>query len=74
MTTKPALKGQMGSTVFYQSQFTARELVSSVRPARETDGWASMTIDDRMQRVPNLVRIRREIAPYLASHPDRFFG
>jgi DNA sulfur modification protein DndB len=74
VTTKPALKGQMGSTVYYQSQFTARELVSSVRPARETDGWASMTIDDRMQREPNLVRIRKEIAPYLASHPDRFFG
>jgi DNA sulfur modification protein DndB len=33
-----------------------------------------MTIDDRMQRVPNLARIRKEIAPYLANHPDRFFG
>jgi DNA sulfur modification protein DndB len=33
-----------------------------------------MSIDERMQREPNLARIKKEIAPYLASHPDRFFG
>jgi DNA sulfur modification protein DndB len=33
-----------------------------------------MSIDEKMQREPNFLRIRKEIAPYLASHPDRFFG
>jgi len=64
----------MGSTTYYQTTFRARELAASVRPARETERWASMSIDERIQREPNLNRIRREIAPYLASHPDRFFG
>ena len=33
-----------------------------------------MSIEERMQREPNLARIKREIVPYLARHADRFFG
>ncbi len=72
--TSAAIRGQMGSTTYYQTTIKARELTSSVRPARETERWASMSIDEKMQREPNLVRVKKEIAPYLASHPDRFFG
>ena len=74
MTTRPAIRGTMGSITYYETLMPARELTSSVRPARETERWASMSIDERMQRDPNLNRIKQEIAPYLATHPDRFFG
>lgn len=74
MATSPAIRGTMGSTTYYQTTMRARELASSVRPARETERWASMSIDEKMQREPNFTRIKKEIAPYLASHPDRFFG
>lgn len=64
----------MGSITYYETVIPARELASSVRSARETERWASMSIDERMQREPNMNRIKKEIAPYLAGHPDRFFG
>lgn len=70
----PAVKGQMGSTVFYEATMTARELVSSVRPARELDGWATMSIEERMQREISEVRVRAEIVPYIAGSKDRLFG
>lgn len=53
---------------------TARELTNSVRPARETDAWASASIDERIQREVNRSRVMSTIVPYLAQHPDRFFG
>lgn len=74
MTTRPAIRGRMGSITYYETMMPARELASSVRPARETERWASMSIDERMQRDPNVNRVKKEIAPYLANHPDRFFG
>lgn len=74
MTTRPAIKGTMGSITYYQTVMPARELSNGVRPARETEHWANMSIDERMQREPNMTRIKQEIAPYLANHPDRFFG
>lgn len=53
---------------------TARELTSSVRPANEADAWASASIDERIQRDVNKSRVQKTIVPYLAQHPDRFFG
>lgn len=73
-TILPALKGIMGSTTYYLTTMTARALALTVRPARDTERWASMSIDERLQREPNLVRVKKEMAPYLANHPDRFFG
>jgi DNA sulfur modification protein DndB len=64
----------MGSTTFYETTMTARELIESVRTARETDAWASASIDERIQRDVNLPRVLKTIVPYLARHPDRFFG
>ncbi|HEX8745146.1 MAG TPA: DNA sulfur modification protein DndB [Thermoleophilaceae bacterium] len=71
---EPALKGKMGNTEFYLARIRARELVHGVRPARELDEWASMGIEERMQREPDLKRIKDEIAPYIAQYKDRFFG
>ena len=64
----------MGSTTYYEITMTARELTNSVRPARETDSWASASIDERIQRDVNRSRVMSTIVPYLAQHPDRFFG
>lgn len=72
--TRPALRGTMGSTTYYEVTMTARELTNSVRPARETDAWASASIDERIQRDVNRTRVMSTIVPYLAQHPDRFFG
>lgn len=74
MKAVPAIKARMGSTDFYETKLTARELAATVRPARELDNWASASIEERMQRDLNLKRILDEIVPYLANHPDRLFG
>lgn len=70
----PAIKGKMGSTAYYQANMPAREVVSGFRPAKELDHWANMGIDERIQRDPNLKRIKEEIVPYLARSKDRLFG
>lgn len=72
--TRPALRGKMGSTTYYEVTMSARELTNSVRPARETDSWATASIDERIQREVNEGRVMSTIVPYLAKHPDRFFG
>lgn len=64
----------MGSTPYYVATITARELVATARPAKEYDSWAGSSIDERMQREPDLGRVKRQIVPYLAQHKDRFFG
>ena len=71
---RPCIVGRMGSTTFYETTMTGRELASTVRPAKETDAWASASIEERMQRTFDVRRIRETIVPYLARHPDRFFG
>jgi len=46
-----------------------------VRPASEAlPEWNEMSIEDRIQREINLKRLHDEVIPYLARHPDRFFG
>jgi len=70
----PCIKGLLGSTSFYQATMKARELVQGVRPANELDEWTTMSIEDRLQREPDLKRVKEEIAPYIAESKDRFFG
>jgi DNA sulfur modification protein DndB len=72
--TRPCIVGRMGSTTYYETTMTGRELQGQVRPASETDAWASGNIEERMQRKFDIKRIRETIVPYLAQHKDRFFG
>jgi len=72
--TRPCIRGKMGSVTYYETTMTARELTSSVRPARDGDDWASASIDERIQREVNDARVKKTIVPYLAQHQDRFFG
>lgn len=71
---RPCLVGQMGSTTYYETTMTGRELASSVRPGTDSDEWATKSIDEQMHRSFDLRRIRETIVPYIAHHPDRFFG
>jgi DNA sulfur modification protein DndB len=73
-TVIPALRAKMGDTVYYESKMVARELIAQVRPAKESDKWATFGIEERMQREPDLKRIVKEIAPYIANTKDHFFG
>ncbi|MGI8504317.1 MAG: DNA sulfur modification protein DndB [Hassallia sp.] len=68
------IKGRMGNTNFYQATMKARDLVQGVRAANELDEWTTMSIEDRLQREPDLKRIQEQIAPYIAEAKDRFFG
>ena len=70
----PCVQGTMGSTTCYEGTMTARELVSSVRPATELDDWANLTIEERMQRELSKNRIQVEIVPYLTKSKDRLWG
>ncbi len=72
--TGPALRGKMGSTTYYQTKLPVSELLRAVRTAKDLDGWATMSIDQRIQREPDTKRILTQIAPYLANSKDRFFG
>lgn len=70
----PCVKGRLGNTDFFQATMKARDLVQGVRPANELDEWTTMSIEDRLQREPDLKRVKEEIAPYIAESKDRFFG
>jgi DNA sulfur modification protein DndB len=72
--TVPALKGKMGSNEYYETKMRAQELIQAARVASERDAWASLTIEERLQRELNDKRVREEIVPYLAKAADRFFG
>lgn len=72
--TRPCIVGKMGSTTFYETTMTARELANSVRAAREADDWGTQGIEDRIQREVNESRVKKTIVPYLGEHQDRFFG
>lgn len=64
----------MGSTTYYQSTITARELAGVARTAGELEDWTSWSIFERFQRKLAITRVRREIVPYLVKTRDRFFG
>jgi DNA sulfur modification protein DndB len=73
-TVVPAIRAKFGDITYYEAVMAARDLVSAVRPASEMDGWATMRIEERMQRDLDLRRIQAELVPYLAKSPDRFWG
>lgn len=70
----PCIKGRMGTTTYFETTMPARELVVAARPASELDGWATQSVEERLQRELNEKRVRDEIVPYLARSADRFFG
>lgn len=73
-TVISCVQGKMGNTNYYQATMKASELIQVVRPANELDEWSNMSIEDRLQREPDIKRIEEQIAPYIAKSQDRFFG
>jgi DNA sulfur modification protein DndB len=73
-TTIPAIRGSLGSTEYFETTMKVGDLVKTVRPPKDIDGWANFSIEERMQRNPDLPRIKSQLAPYIAKSRDRFFG
>lgn len=73
-TIIPALRGKLGNTTFYETTMKVSDLVRTVRPPTDLEEWEGFSIEERMQRDPDLKRIKNELAPYIANSPDRFFG
>lgn len=73
-TLIPAIKGQLGNTTFYEATMRVSDLLSSVTPPSDLDEWANMGLEEKMQREPDMNRIRDKLVPYLANNGDRFFG
>jgi len=73
-TTVAALRGKLGSTEYYVLAMKAQELVNTVHIPSEIEGWDHLSIEERYQREISYSRVKKQIAPYLASDPDRFFG
>ncbi len=69
-----AIKGKIGNTSYYLAKIKANQLTGLVKPAAEIEEWKSLTVDEKFQRDPNMKRIKKDIAPYLACNPDRFYG
>lgn len=70
----PGLKGRMGNTDFYQANMKAYQLVQAVRPANKLDEWTTMSIEEIIQREPDIKRVQEQIAPYIAETQERFWG
>lgn len=73
-TTIPAMRGQMGSIEYYLTTMKAGEAVNKIRLASELPEWKELSIEERMQRELEWERVEKEIARFLATDTDRFFG
>ena len=72
--TVAALRGKLGSTDYYILAMKAKELIEKAIIPSEIDGWEEKTLEEIEQRDINYKRVKDQIAPYLASDDDRFFG
>ena len=70
----PAIRGQFGRHEYFLFTMKAQDMTSRVRLPQELPEWPSLQVEERFQRILNLGRVSREIAPYLANNQDRFFG
>ena len=73
-TVLPAMQGAFGSTEFFIVTMPAKELTERLVVPKDVPGWEEMSIEERFQRDIDFNRVRKQIAPYLASDEDRFFG
>ena len=73
-TTVAAMKGKLGSTDYFIIAMKAKELVDKASIPSEMEGWDNLTLEEKEQRDINYNRVKKEIAYYLATDKDRFFG
>lgn len=72
--TIAAMKGKFGSTGYYIFSMKAKALAEKIHAPSQINDWEDMTLEEKEQRDINHSRVKRQIAPYLANDPDRFFG
>lgn len=72
--TIPAIRGQMGSTEYFQAVMRAKDLTAIARPANEFEIFDDFEPDAQMQRSLSQQRVEKQIVPYLMHSADRFFG
>ena len=70
----PAMHGKFGSTEYYMITMKANDVANQLVIPKEMPDWDELELEDRFQREINYNRVRKQIAPYLANDPDRFFG
>ena len=70
----PAMRGKFGSTEYYMLTMKAGDVANQLTIPKEMPDWDELEIEERFQREINYNRVRKQIAPYLSSDPDRFFG
>ena len=70
----PAMRGTFGSTDYFILTMKANDVANQLTIPKEMPDWDDMNIEERFQREINYNRVKRQIAPYLANDPDRFFG
>ena len=67
----PALKGRIGSTVFYSANLTMGQIAELVVPV-DKELYTAQSLRDQLQRSLNDNYLR--IKEYIISHSDRFFN
>ena len=67
----PALKGKIGSTVFYSANLTMGQIAELVVPV-DKELYSAQSLRDQLQRSLNDNYLR--IKEYIISHSDRFFN
>lgn len=70
----PAMRGWFGSTEYFMVTMKANDVANQLTIPKEMPDWGDLDIEERFQREINYNRVRKQIAPYLANDPDRFFG
>jgi DNA sulfur modification protein DndB len=73
-TTIPVMKGKMGSIEYYLTTMKAAEATTRIKVAEQLPEWSGLTIEERVQRKLDWDRVKKEIARFLATDPDRFYG
>lgn len=70
----PAMKGKFGSTDYFMLTMKANDVAQQLVIPKEIPGWEDLQLEERFQREINYNRVKKQIAPYLANDPNRFFG
>ncbi len=73
-TVYPAMKGQFGSTEYFMITMKANDVTKQLTIPENMPDWKDLKIEERFQRDISYNRVKKQIAPYLANDPDRFFG
>jgi len=68
------MRGKLGSTEYFIVTMKAKDVAEKMKAAVEVEGWDDLSLEQKYQREINTKRVRADIAPYLASDEDRFFG